>query len=190
MLFLRKTRCRCLLWQRRQVLQAGLARPLIRSLNQTGITQPKVHASPRALFLCPVMPWNFPFSWIFISAIASAFITITLSLTYPSIRRHHHLFFTLLLISGTLASITLYRSLASEAFSQFSPDGRFKIVVYRLPFSSSTPGSGSDCPAIVRLYDADGNRLATADLPMIQMAEVQWFPDNLEVGHLNFALPD
>lgn len=135
------------------------------------------------------MPWNLPFSWIIISAMVSAFVTITLSLTYPIIRRYRRRLFTLLLISGIFGTIFFYRSLASEAFSQTSPDGRFKVVVYRLPHSSSTPGSGSDGPAIVRLFDATGHCLASADLPMLQMAQVVWFPRQLEVGYLNFELP-
>jgi hypothetical protein len=125
-----------------------------------------------------------------LGAVVTIFVTIALSQTYPKIQRHYRVVFSLLLLGSSVFTIALYRSMASEVSSQMSPDGRYKVVVYRLPYLSSTPGSGLDAPAILRLFDAAGNRLASTDLPMLQMAEVVWFPGKLEVGYFNFDLPE
>lgn len=132
---------------------------------------------------------NIPYSWLFLSTLVTMLISIQCSRRYPSFNRRFYILVPVLLCCSSVATIVFYRSLAHEASSDISPDGRFKVVFYRLPYFSGTPGSGSDCPAIVRLFDNKGNHLASADLPMIQMAQVTWFPDNLEVGYLQFDLP-
>ena len=82
-----------------------------------------------------------------------------------------------------------YRNSAKEAFSELSPDKSHRVVVYRLPNFSMTPGGGSDAPAIVRLYDSRGHLLKQADLGMIQMAQVEWEPGGVSVGGIRWQWP-
>jgi hypothetical protein len=56
-----------------------------------------------------------------------------------------------------------------------SPDGRFEIVVCRLPTRGALPGQSSDGPGVVRLQDSDGRVLKTAHVDMVQlMPDVEW----------------
>jgi len=73
-----------------------------------------------------------------------------------------------------MVAFVIYRNSGKEAFRDHSPDGRFYVVVYRLPNFSWTPGSSSDAPAIARLCDASGKTLREGDVEMLQMAEVEW----------------
>ncbi len=69
-----------------------------------------------------------------------------------------------------------------------SPDGRFRVVVYRLPNYSMTPGSGGDAPAIVKLFDSSGQLLQQDDLDMIQLAEVEWSEDSVMINDIFWKL--
>jgi hypothetical protein len=132
---------------------------------------------------------NIPYLWILVSALVVTCVTFICARSLPTFRRHIRIIFPLLLLIGSISAISLYRSLAYESGSSTSPDGRFRVVVYRLPYFSPVPGSGGDCPAILRLFDNKGNQLASADLPMIQLAEVNWLPNHLEVHYFQFDLP-
>jgi hypothetical protein len=81
-----------------------------------------------------------------------------------------------------------YRLSAKEAFHEDSPDGRFRVVVYRLPNYSMTPGGGSDAPATARLYDSKGRCLEQGDIEMLQVAYVEWDGDHVLVGPHYWAL--
>jgi hypothetical protein len=61
-----------------------------------------------------------------------------------------------LLIAGVVAFgfQALRRSTAEEYRTFASPDGRFQIVVYRIPMSSALPGQDSDAPGFFQLRDA------------------------------------
>jgi len=76
-----------------------------------------------------------------------------------------------------------YRSLAEEYRSYLSPDGRFKMVVYRLPMLMMMPGQSSDAPGIVRLYDQRSGRvLEQKDVEMVQNIDhFEWSSTNLYI---------
>lgn len=77
----------------------------------------------------------------------------------------------------------LYRSSAAEYRSYTSPDGRFKMVVYRLPMFMAMPGQSSDAPGFVRLYDQrSGLVLQQKDIEMVQLIEqFAWSTTNLYI---------
>ncbi|MBL9181564.1 MAG: hypothetical protein JNN17_05445 [Verrucomicrobiaceae bacterium] len=81
-----------------------------------------------------------------------------------------------------------YRLSATEAFHEDSPDGRFRVVVYRLPNESMTPGSGGDAPAIVKLFDSSGHLLEQRDLFMIQLAQIEWSTDSVMINDIYWEL--
>jgi len=76
-----------------------------------------------------------------------------------------------------------YRSSAAEYRSYMSPDGRFKMVVYRLPMLMAMPGQSSDAPGFVRLYDQRSGRiLQQKDVEMVQMIDqFEWSSTNLYI---------
>jgi hypothetical protein len=71
---------------------------------------------------------------------------------------------------------------AREMGVLWNPDNTRKVVIYQLPFRSFTPGSGSDGPGFVKVYDEKGNCLASIKFELIQMAQVTWFDDAVEIG--------
>src|SRR5262245_44331339 len=77
----------------------------------------------------------------------------------------------------------LYRSSATEYRSYMSPDGRFKMVIYRLPMLTAMPGQSSDAPGFVRLYDQKNGRiLQQKDVEMVQIIDqFEWTPTNLYI---------
>jgi hypothetical protein len=89
---------------------------------------------------------------------------------------------------GWIAWYGNYRSAATEAFHENSPDGHFRVVVYRLPNYAMTPGSGSDAPAVIKLFDSSGHLLEQSDLPMLQLAEVEWSENSVMIGNIHWKL--
>jgi MFS family permease len=89
---------------------------------------------------------------------------------------------------GGIAWYGNYRLSATEAFHENSPDGRFQIVVYRLPNYSMTPGGYSDAPAVIKLFDSSGHLLEQSDLPMLQLAEVEWSENSVVIGNIHWKL--
>jgi hypothetical protein len=85
-----------------------------------------------------------------------------------------------------------YRSSAGEYRSYLSPDGRFKMVVYRLPMLVAMPGQSSDAPGFVRLYDQRSGRiLQQKDVEMVQdIDRFEWSPTNLYIDlFADWSLP-
>ncbi len=91
-------------------------------------------------------------------------------------------------VIGWTAWYANYRLSATKAFHEDSPDGRFRVVVYRLPNYSMTPGSGGDAPAIVKLFDSNGQLLQQSDLDMIQLAQVEWSEDSVMISDIFWKL--
>jgi len=81
-----------------------------------------------------------------------------------------------LAVIGVLLRPIVLRAAASEYKTSLSPDGKYKIVVYRLPdFSFRMPGQSGDAPGYVRLYDSSGRMLAEKDVDMVQAADrISW----------------
>lgn len=84
-----------------------------------------------------------------------------------------------------LAAVALYavrESLAEEYTTFPSPDGKFKIVVYRYPTLSAMPGQSGDAPGYVTLYDERGRALASASVEMVQnVDQVRWEEHKVDV---------
>ena len=68
---------------------------------------------------------------------------------------------------------------ATEYRTIESPDGNYKIVVYRIPaFSISMPGQSGDAPGYVRLYDKVGRILEEQNVDMVQNIDHADWEDN------------
>jgi hypothetical protein len=67
--------------------------------------------------------------------------------------------------------------------SSVSPDGRFEMVVYRVPTKSAMPGQAGDAPGFVRLYDKrTGRVLEQKDVEMVQnIDQFEWSATNLYI---------
>src|SRR5206468_1222214 len=67
---------------------------------------------------------------------------------------------------------------AKEYRSYVSPDGRFKMVVHRIPMTTAMPGQAGDTPGFVRLYDQrNGRILQQQNVEMVQMIDqFEWSP--------------
>ena len=77
----------------------------------------------------------------------------------------------------------LLRATATEYRTFQSPDGKYRLVVYRIPeFSRLMPGQAGDAPGYIRLYDSSGHVLAETDVVMVQIADrVTWEKDKVNV---------
>lgn len=132
------------------------------------------------------------FTPLFIFLTISIFGALTLGATITAIRGWRWSRFLMtsltLLIIGWTAWYANYRLSATESFHEDSPDGRFRVVVYRLSNYSMTPGSGSDAPAIVKLFDSKGQLLQQSDLDMIQLAQVEWSEDSVMISDIFWKL--
>jgi len=75
------------------------------------------------------------------------------------------------------------RARAEEYRSYVSPDGRFKMVVYRMPMTTAMPGQAGDAPGFVRLYDQRSGRiLQQKDVEMVQLIDqFEWSSTNLHI---------
>lgn len=68
-----------------------------------------------------------------------------------------------------------------------SPDGRYKLVVYKYTiynYIPTMPGQGGDAPGVVRLLDSKDNVLQEAKLEMVQNVgsrEVEWEKDKVHI---------
>jgi hypothetical protein len=64
-----------------------------------------------------------------------------------------------------------------------SPDGRFRIDVYREPMMFSMPGGGGDAPGRILLVDRRTDRvLEEAELEMVQLYERgEWSADTVSI---------
>jgi hypothetical protein len=85
-----------------------------------------------------------------------------------------------------------YRTSAEEYRSYMSPDGRFKMVVYRLPMFVAMPGQSSDASGFVRLYDLkSGHILQQKNVEMVQNIDrFEWSPTNLYIDlFADWSLP-
>ena len=64
--------------------------------------------------------------------------------------------------------LDLYRTLES-------PDGRYRVEVWRQPQPFTMPGQSGDAPGLTRLVDASGDMLAEVPVEMVQLVDqVDW----------------
>ena len=85
-----------------------------------------------------------------------------------------------------------HRSGAQERLRFESPDGRFQIVVYRIPTLFAMPGQSGDAPGYFQLHDMrTGRVLRDRSVEMVSIVDrIEWSPTNVSVGMLaNWKLP-
>jgi hypothetical protein len=72
------------------------------------------------------------------------------------------------------------RPMKNEYRSFLSPDGKFRVVVFRESMLPSVmPGQSGDSSGIVRLYDDNGKVLQESKVEMVQLVDsVEWEPGN------------
>jgi hypothetical protein len=99
------------------------------------------------------------------------------------------------LIVGVFVALGLraWRRSGAEEYRRFaSPDGRFQIVVFRIPSRVSMPGQSSDAPGYFQLRDArTGRVLRESSVEMVQLVDrIEWSPTNVDVRLLaDWSLP-
>ena len=89
---------------------------------------------------------------------------------------------TVLLFAGLFVGDRVLRGSAVEVGIDWSPDRVYRVVAFALPYSSVVPGSGSDGPGFVRIYNSHDRLLGKIDFDMIQRAEVNWSDNYVEIG--------
>ena len=99
------------------------------------------------------------------------------------------------LVLGVLVAFSLraWRRSGAEEYRTFaSPDGRFQIVVYRIPTGDAMPGQSSDAPGYFQLRDVRTSRvLHERSVEMVQLVDrIEWSPTNVDVRLLaDWKLP-
>ncbi len=87
-------------------------------------------------------------------------------------------------IGVLVVGLLVWQSSRAEKHHAFtSPDGRFKIVVYRRPTLLAMPGQGSDAPGYFQLLDMKTGRvLNEQNVEMVQLVEqIHWSPTKVNV---------
>ena len=89
--------------------------------------------------------------------------------------------------------VELSIEVTAEEYRTFaSPDGRFEIVVYRIPSRIAMPGQSSDSPGYFQLRDArTGRVLRECSVEMVQFVDrIEWSATNVDVRLLaDWSLP-
>ena len=97
------------------------------------------------------------------------------------------------LTTVSVFALRAWRRAGAEVYRTFaSPDGRFQIVVYRIPSRFAMPGQGSDAPGFIQLCDArTGQVFRDCDVEMVQLVDqISWSPTNVDVRLLaDWRLP-
>jgi hypothetical protein len=115
---------------------------------------------------------------------------MTAPTTDKEMRTRHRLWKrAVLILAGLMIGSVLIGGLALMVFFQpehymthTSPDGRYRLVVYRTPTLFSAPGQGSDAPGHVVLLDDQGRELKTVPIDMVQLAtRPEWSKDRVSV---------
>lgn len=83
-----------------------------------------------------------------------------------------------LLAAAIIVAAIWYREshMPLEAYRTFdSPDGQYRVEIWRQPQGSMMPGQSGDAPGVARLVDRSGKTLGEAPLEMVQLADaVDW----------------
>jgi hypothetical protein len=95
-------------------------------------------------------------------------------------------------VALVVAFMLLRRPQGEEYRRYSSPDGRFQIVVFRIPTSFAMPGGSADAPGYFQLLETQTGRvLREQAVEMVQLADhVTWSATNVEVRLLaDWSLP-
>lgn len=99
------------------------------------------------------------------------------------------------LVLGVLVACSLraWRRSGAEQYRTFaSPDGRFQVVVYRIPTGFAMPGQSSDAPGSFQLRDTrTGRVLRERSVEMVQLVDrIEWSSTNVDIWLLvDWSLP-
>ncbi len=118
--------------------------------------------------------------WAIVAMAVAAFLTLATKRTWT----RFSLIASALFLAGAVSAYAKYRGSAKEAFREPSPDGRYYVVVYRLP----SFGAFDEGAAIGRLFDASGRRLRQGDIPFVGAADVSWHDKDVWVGEHQWSL--
>lgn len=89
---------------------------------------------------------------------------------------------SIIVVFTVLSVRSCYRRSAEEYRRFTSPDGRFEVVVYRLPMLVSMPGQSGDASGYVQLRDSGGKVLHEKSVNMIQeVEEPRWTSSNVTI---------
>lgn len=100
------------------------------------------------------------------------------------------------LVIGVLVAFGLraWRRLGAEEYRAFaSPDGRFQVVVYRIPSRITMPGQSSDASGYFQLCETwTGRVLRERSVEMVQLVDqIEWSATNVDVRLLaDWSLPE
>ena len=89
-----------------------------------------------------------------------------------------------LVLVALAAALHYWRRATAEVYHTFtSPDGRYKIVVFRIPRVVAAPGDSGGASGYVRLYDSQSGRvLAQKNVEMVQLIDqVEWSSTNVDI---------
>ena len=84
---------------------------------------------------------------------------------------------------GLTVGLWLLRPPPHEEYAHWdSPDGRYRVTVWRDAVLFAMPGQGSDAPGTVSLTDWGGRELFSTPLEMVQLASLpQWQPGRVSM---------
>jgi hypothetical protein len=120
--------------------------------------------------------------WIIIAIVGWAIVSLAiagfLNLATKRTWKRFSLVATTLFLVGWTTAYAKYRYSAVEAFRDLSPDGKYYVVVYRLP----SFGAFQEGTAIGRLFDKSGQRLHQGDIAFVGAADVTWMNKEVMVG--------
>jgi len=97
----------------------------------------------------------------------------------------------LFLLGAAAAVGYLWLTRPEVAWTDGSPDGRYRIVVWRVPMLVAMPGQGSDASGFIQLQDSDGRVLREKDVDMVSIVEQpEWSPGKVYIKLLvDWELP-
>jgi peroxiredoxin len=101
------------------------------------------------------------------------------------------LVFVIVVLALTLMLVR--RSKGEEYRRYSSPDGRFRVVVFRIPSAFAMPGGSSDAPGYIQLKDAKTGRvLREQEVELVQLVDhVEWSATNVCIRLLaDWSLPE
>ena len=78
--------------------------------------------------------------------------------------------------------LIIRQGMAGEYRTFWSPDAKYRIVVYASPMLISSIGGAGDASGFVRLYDSRGRVLEEQEVEMVQLIdEVNWEKSRVEI---------
>lgn len=106
---------------------------------------------------------------------------VTIAFTVLSIPRWKS--FVVLVVSIALLCLSFGRATAEYQKTIPSPDGKYQLIVYRIPMLYSAPGGGGDAPCYVQLQNKSGRILNEGYVEMVNLLDrIDWEKDSVTVA--------